>query len=87
MRIVRMGFWVTLFMWVLFTAFYGFNVWFSNSKVDYGQKYAALEDRRKELELENKLLESEIASASALRHISVKAKEMGFSEPKIMYIK
>ena len=74
-------------VWILFTAFWGFMMWSNNIYFGKGTELDQLNRRENELRLENQLLENEIASASALRHISVKAKEMGFIPPKIIYIK
>lgn len=73
--------------WVAMTMTYILFIGISAKFVGYGEQVDILEKREKQLIMENMILENEIASRSALRHISVKAKEMGFIEPKIIYIK
>lgn len=77
-----------LIIWILSTVFYGLTIWLNNTYSGYGERLAEIEDKTNWLVLENQLLENKIASRSALRHISVKAKEMGFKAPeKMQYIK
>ena len=77
-----------LFVWFFVTILYGLEIWAFNINIDAGRKFAELEARQKDLVMDNIILENKIASASALRHISIKAKELGFGQPeKVMYIK
>ena len=78
---------LVLAIWVTMTMTYIIYIGISSRFITYGEQLDRLEKRQKQLIMENMILENEIASASALRHISVKARELGFGEPKIMYIK
>ena len=77
-----------LFLWIVMTASYLLYIVVSNRAAIDGQTYYQIQERIKALELENNILENEIASESSLRAINEKARGMGFSEAeRIEYIK
>ncbi|MBI4009137.1 hypothetical protein HY357_02800 [Candidatus Roizmanbacteria bacterium] len=78
---------IALVVWIIFTLFYILQSGLNNIVSSYAPTLNKIEKEIARVELENKLLENDIASASALRTIEVKAKEVGFQEPKIQYIK
>lgn len=78
---------LSLALWVFMTMMYILAMGVSNNNVVAGQKLDTLLKLEAQLKMDNQILENQIASASALRTISVKAKEMGFGEAKVMYIK
>lgn len=55
-------------------------IW-SNTLVGTGREVSKADLRIAELRQENERLETQVASASSLLAVSVKAKEMGFQEP------
>ena len=73
--------------WVAMTMAYILFIGISARSVGYGEKFAKLEQREKELILENRLLEVQIAGEASLRVIDQKARKMGFIESKVQYIK
>lgn len=64
------------------------KIWASNSVVTYGEKLERLSSLTKTLNLENQILENEIAKKMSLNNIASKSAELGFSEPEsIQYIR
>lgn len=63
-------------------------IWASNNVVTYGEKLEKLLQLTKTLNLENQILENEIAANKSLNNIASKSAELGFSEPEsIQYIR
>lgn len=64
------------------------QIWASNNVVTYGEKLERLLTLEKSLNMENQLLENEIAKRESLSNIASKSAELGFSEPEsIQYIR
>lgn len=64
------------------------EIWVNNNVVTYGEKFERLSVLAKSLNLENQILENEIAKRQALNNIASKSAELGFSEPEsIQYIR
>ena len=64
------------------------EIWVSNSVVTYGEKLEKLSSLAKTLNLENQILENEIAGRRSLNSVASKSAELGFSEPQsIQYIR
>lgn len=64
------------------------EIWVSNTVIAYGEKYEKLADLEKNLNMENQILENEIAKNSSLKSIVSKGAELGFSSsPSIQYIR
>lgn len=64
------------------------EIWASNNVVTYGEKFEKLSLLSKTLNLENQILENEIAKNQSLSSIASKSAELGFSEPQsIQYIR
>ena len=64
------------------------EIWVSNNVVTYGEKLEKLSSLAKTLNLENQILENEIAGRRSLNSVASKSAELGFSEPQsIQYIR
>lgn len=64
------------------------QIWANNNVVTYGEKFEKLSSLTKTLNLENQILENEIAEYEALRNIASKSADLGFSEAQsIEYIR
>lgn len=64
------------------------EIWASNTVVAYGEKFDELSSLQKKLDLENRILENEIAKNSSLLSIASKGGELGFSiNESIQYIR
>lgn len=64
------------------------EIWVQNSLVLYGEKFEKISSLQKVLELENQILQNEIAKESSLSKLASKSAELGFSKPeKIQYIR
>lgn len=64
------------------------KIWASNNVVTYGEKFEKLSTLKKTLNMENQILENEIAKRQSLNNIASKSGELGFSEPQsIQYIR
>lgn len=64
------------------------EIWTNNNVVTYGEKLEKLSTLAKTLDLENQILENEIAKQRALSNIASKSAQLGFSEPEsIQYIR
>ncbi|MCL5784019.1 MAG: hypothetical protein M1142_01530 [Patescibacteria group bacterium] len=64
------------------------EIWASNNIVTYGEKFEKLSMLAKTLNLENQVLENEIAKRQSLGSVASKSAELGFSEPdSIQYIR
>ena len=64
------------------------EIWASNNVVTYGEKLEKLSLLSKTLNLENQILENEIAKKESLTSIASKSAELGFSKPEsIQYIR
>ena len=64
------------------------EIWVNNTFVSYGEKFDKMDSLVNTLNIENQLLENEIAKYSSLRNISSKSAELGFSQPaSIQYIR
>lgn len=65
-----------------------FEIWAGNNVVAYGEKFEKLSQVAKTLNLENQILENEIAKYESLNSIASKSAELGFSQPQsIQYIR
>ncbi len=64
------------------------EIWVSNSVVTYGSKLERLSAISKSLNLENQVLENEIAKRGSLNNVASKSAELGFSVASdIQYIR
>lgn len=64
------------------------EIWASNNVVTYGEQFDKLSLLSKKINLENQILENEIAGKESLSHIASQSSELGFSEPEsIQYIR
>lgn len=64
------------------------QIWASNNVVTYGEKLERLSALSRSLDLENQLLENEIAKERSLSNIASQSAKLGFSEPEsIQYIR
>lgn len=64
------------------------QIWTNNNVLVYGDKFEKLSAVAKQLNLENQILENEIAKNSSLDHIASKSAELGFLPPEsIQYIR
>ena len=64
------------------------EIWTSNSVVAYGGKFEKLSDLAKQLNLENQILENQIAKYASLNNIASKSAQLGFKAPEsIQYIR
>lgn len=64
------------------------EVWANNNVVTYGEKFEKLSKLKQSLNLENQILENEIARKQSLGTIASKSAELGFSKVEsIQYIR
>ena len=64
------------------------EIWASNTAVAFGEKFDKLSILQKNLEMENRILENEIAKNSSLLNIASKGAELGFLQSEsIQYIR
>ena len=64
------------------------EIWASNAVVAYGERYEKLSLLQKALNLENQILENEIARESSLINVASKSAQLGFSKVEsIQYIR
>ena len=75
-------------LWLIITLIYIAQMYVNNTYSSVGMDLVKIQVHIKSLELENTMLENEIASRSAIRYIDSKAKDLGFVSPKkVEYIK
>ncbi|EKD85268.1 MAG: hypothetical protein ACD_38C00058G0008 [uncultured bacterium] len=64
------------------------EIWANNNVAVYGEKLQKLSFLQKTLNLENQILENEIAKQVSLTNVASKSAELGFSKPEsIQYIR
>lgn len=64
------------------------QIWASNNVIAYGEKLEKLFSIAKTLNLENQILENEIAKKQSLNNVASESAELGFLEPEsIQYIR
>ncbi|OGE36979.1 hypothetical protein A3B45_00100 [Candidatus Daviesbacteria bacterium RIFCSPLOWO2_01_FULL_39_12] len=64
------------------------EIWIQNNMVLYGGKLEKISKLEESLEMENQLLENQIATQSSLTSLASKSAELGFSKvEKIQYIR
>lgn len=64
------------------------QIWVNNTVVSYGGRFENISKLKETLEMENQLLENEIANDSSLTNIATKGAELGFSRlESIQYIR
>lgn len=64
------------------------EIWANNTIITYGEKFEKLSILEKELDMENQILENEIAKNASLANIASKSAKLGFSsEQSIQYIR
>lgn len=64
------------------------EIWASNTVVTYGEKFEKLSALEKALNLENQILQNEIAKYTSLNSVASKSAELGFSKiESIQYIR
>ena len=64
------------------------EIWASNIVVTYGERFERLSVLEKTLNLENQILENEVAKHESLSSVASKSAELGFSAPEsIQYIR
>lgn len=80
-------FWVgllSLFLLVLVLI----EIWVSNQTISFGAKFEKISVLERILDMENQLLENEIARSASLLNISSKSAELGFLKPSsVQYIR
>lgn len=80
-------------IWVILTSVFLLilvliEIWVNNTTIDYGSKFEKIMVLKRVLDLENQVLENEIAKDSSLLNISSSSAELGFSSPaSIQYIR
>lgn len=63
------------------------QIWASNTVVTYGDKFSKLSMLSRSLEMENQILQNEIAKNSSLYYVASKSAQLGFSKSEsIQYI-
>ena len=64
------------------------EIWVTNAMVTFGQKLASIENSQRSIQLENRILENEIAKQTALGNIASASATLGFIKPKtIQYVR
>ena len=64
------------------------EIWINNNVVVYGEKFENLSAVAKQINLENQILENQIAKYTSLGSIASKSAQLGFSAPEsIQYIR
>ena len=64
------------------------EIWINNNVVVYGEKFENLSAVAKQINLENQILENQIAKYTSLGSIASKSAQLGFSIPEsIQYIR
>lgn len=64
------------------------EIWANNTIASFGGQFGRLSDLKKNLEMENQILENEIAKEASLNSIASKSAQLGFSKSKsIQYIR
>ena len=58
------------------------EIWINNISITYGEKFENISKLQQALQLENKILENEIAKYSSLSEISSKSINLGMTKPK-----
>lgn len=73
-----------IFLFILIVA----QIWVNNALVSDGEKLENITNLKKSYEMENTLMENEIANHLSLSSIATKSAELGFLTPeKIQYIR
>lgn len=76
--------WVALYLFVLILT----QIWVNNTAVSYGEKLESISKLKYALEMENQILENEIADGSSLGSIASNSAKLGFSKiDSIQYIR
>ncbi len=64
------------------------EIWVSNSTVTFGEKYESMQGFKKNLVMENQILENQIAKQASLSKVASESASLGFSAPEsIKYIR
>ncbi len=64
------------------------EIWVTNTSVAYGERFEKLTDAERNLNLENQILENQIAHHASLNNIASKSAQLGFSyNSNIQYIR
>lgn len=64
------------------------QIWASNTVVAFGEKLSSISKLKYKLEIDNQILENEIADRSSLKNLATKSSELGFSKiESIQYIR
>ena len=64
------------------------EIWVSNTVITYGDKFESLSKLSKSIQMENLILENQIASSNSLLSIASKSAALGFSKTEsIQYIR
>lgn len=64
------------------------EIWVNNTTVEYGSRFEKIMTFKRVLDLENQVLENEIAKNSSLSNISSSSAQLGFSYPSsVQYIR
>lgn len=64
------------------------QIWANNTVVAYGEKFEELSSLKQTLNLENQVLENEIAQRTSITNLASKSAELGFSKAEsIQYIR
>ncbi len=64
------------------------EIWVSNSTVTFGEKFESMQGFKKNLVIENQVLENKIAKSASLTKIASDSASLGFSTPEsIKYIR
>lgn len=64
------------------------EIWVNNTMATFGQRLASIEDSQEAFQLENRVLENEIARQVSLGNIASASARLGFVKPKtIQYVR
>lgn len=73
---------------LLLTILAVFEIWANNTVVTYGERFENLYKLQKALQMENQILENDIAKLTSLSKIASRSASLGFSAPEeIEYIR
>lgn len=82
--------WFFILIWVFMTVSLATQVVINNMHTTDGAKFQQLMETQERLELENRILENQIAEQRSLKVVEKKAEQMGFqkvTDKQIQYIK
>lgn len=64
------------------------EIWANNTLVNFGEKFSEISRLQQQLQLENNLIENDLATSSSLLSIASQSALLGFTKPKaVQYIR